>query len=101
MAKLTVLPSLAIIDGFKGTIDFYVWMGIPCARKWPRSPGHDRAPGVEAQWTAWRWATTNWQSLSQFVRDAYNHQAQGTNLTGRDIFTKGFISAKGLILEDV
>ncbi|GAI98357.1 unnamed protein product, partial [marine sediment metagenome] len=50
MAKLKVLPHQAIIDGLKGKVDFYLHRGIPCARKWPKSPGHLRAPAVMAQW---------------------------------------------------
>lgn len=101
MAKLKKLPSQRIIDGFKGTVDFYVYMGIPCARSWPRSPGPDRAPAVEAQWLPFAWASANWNNLSPSVREAYINQATGTNLTSRDLFTKSFISTKGLILEDV
>ncbi|GAH90840.1 unnamed protein product, partial [marine sediment metagenome] len=33
MAKLTALPSLDIIRGFKGTLDFYIRRGVPCVRK--------------------------------------------------------------------
>lgn len=99
MAKLKKLPGQAVIDGFKGTIDFYVWNGINCARSWPRSPGHDRAPAVEAQWPAFTWAAKNWQSLSEEVRQAYNRLAAGTNLTGRDLFVKGFISSLYVRLE--
>ncbi|GAH92479.1 unnamed protein product, partial [marine sediment metagenome] len=46
----------AIIKGFKGTLDFYVWKGITCVRSWPRSPGRKRAPAVQAQWPAFAWA---------------------------------------------
>lgn len=102
MAKLTALPALDIISGFKGTIDFYVnyqscdrevaGNGIPCARRWPRSPGHRRAPAVEAQWLAFTWAAANWNSLSPEVQDAYKATAEETNLTARDLFTKSFIT---------
>ncbi len=102
MTKIRALPALAIIDGFKGVIDYYVnyqacdrsvsGPGIPCARSWPRSPGHERAPLVEAQWTAFSWAAANWNSLSPEVQDAYRQTAEETNLTGRDLFTKAFIT---------
>jgi len=102
MAKLANLPALDIISGFKGTIDFYVnyqacdrevaGPGIPCARKWPRSPGHDRAPDVEAQWSAFTTSTTLWNELSQEIKDTYNTLAQGTGLTGRDMFTRSYLS---------
>lgn len=102
MAKLANLPALDIISGFKGTIDFYVNYqacdrevagdGIPCARKWPRSPGHVRAPAVEAQWTAFTTAASLFPTLSQEIRDAYNAMASGTGLTGRDLFTRSYLS---------
>lgn len=92
MAKLAKLPGLNIIDGLKGLIDFYVYMGIPCARKWPRSPGHFRAPAVMEQWSSFTWAAQNWQTVSQDVRDAFNQMAAGTNMTGRDLFVKSYLS---------
>lgn len=101
MAKITKMPSLAVIGGMKGVIDYYVHDGQPCARKWPRSPGHFRAPAVEAQWSAFTWAASNWNSLSPEVRDAYKTMASGTNMTGRDLFIKGFISAKLFILGEL
>jgi len=92
MAKLTALPSLAIIDGLKGKIDFYLWMGIPVARKWPRSPGKRRAPAVEAQWEDWTIASRLWNLMDDEIRQSYIETAHGTNLSGRDLATKAFLS---------
>lgn len=102
MAKLTVLPHQAIIDGFKGKVDFYVnyqtrdpsvrGPGIPCARRWPRSPGRRRAPDVEAQWPAFSYAAAKWITLSQEIQDAYNEMASGTGLSGRDMFTRSYLT---------
>ena len=102
MAKLLSLPSMDIISGFKGVIDYYVnyqscdrevsGPGIPCARKWPHSPGHKRAPAVEAQWAAFSEAAQLWSQLTPAIQDAYNKMASGTGLTGRDMFSRGFIS---------
>ena len=101
MAKLTKLPGLEVISGFKGVVDFYVWKGIAVARTWPRSPGHRRAPAVQEQWPAFAWAASNWNELSPYVRQAYEDLATGTNMTARDLFTKGFINGTFLYLEDV
>ncbi len=90
---------MAIINGYKGTLDYYVWMGINCVRKWPKSPGHDRSPAVEAQWGAFSWAASNWKELALPVKEAYNHMAQGTNLTGKDLFIKGYITPLYVRLE--
>lgn len=91
MAKLTALPSQAIIDGLKGKIDFYLWKGIPCARRWPRSPGHHRAPAVEAQWPTFSYATKLWSYLSPEIQQAYIASAAGTNLSGRDLAIKAYM----------
>lgn len=102
MAKLKVLPSLAIISGFRGKIDFYInhqtcdpelkGAGIPCARKWPRSPGHERAPAVEAQWQPFSDSSKLWSTLSPEIQAAYNEMAEGTGLTGRDMFTRSYLT---------
>ncbi|GAH98539.1 unnamed protein product, partial [marine sediment metagenome] len=36
MARIDVLPSIEIIRGFRGILDFYVRRGTPCVRAWPR-----------------------------------------------------------------
>jgi len=95
------MPGTAIINGFKGTLDFYVHCGINCVRSWPRSPGHDRAPAVQAQWTAFAWAASNWNNLTPVIQDAYRQLAQGTNATPRDLFMRSFINGTTLYLEDV
>lgn len=99
MAKLKKLPSSRIISGLKGTIDFYVYMGLPVARKWPRSPGHKRAPRVEAQWSAFAYIAASWPNIEPAIQEAYTQNALGTKLTGRDLFTKNFISPLFLKLE--
>jgi len=102
MARLKALPRLAIISGFRGVIDFYVnyqtcpvetgEVGTPCARRWPRSPGGRRAPAVEEQWSAFAEASRYWSEVSPEVKDAYNKMASGTGLSGRDLFTRGYIA---------
>jgi len=67
-------------------------MGIPVARKWPRSPGKRRTPAVEAQWPIFAAAAKLWNELSQEVKDAYIKMASGTALAGRDLFTKSYIT---------
>lgn len=99
MAKLTNLPGLDIINGLKGKIDFYIYMGIPCARMWPNSPGHDRASAVEAQWPAFTWAAKNWNSCSPAIQDAFRFMAAGTNMTGRDLFVKSYINGSFIRLD--
>lgn len=92
MARLTNLPSLEIITGFKHCIDYYVHRGIPCARSWPRSPGHTRAPAVEAQWPLFTEATQLWPTLTAEVQALYYTMAEGTPYTGRDVFMRSYMS---------
>jgi len=92
MAKLTAMPHEAIIDGFKGVVDFYYYMGISVARKWPNSPGRRRSPAVQAQWPFFAYASKEWNNLSQIVRDAYEILATNSGLSGRDMFTRGYLT---------
>lgn len=92
MAKIKKLPGQAIIDGFKGTLDFYVYMGINCVRKWPRSPGHNRAPAVQTQWPAFAFAGSYYANLPAAIREAYAAMVKGSPYTGRDLFTSGYIT---------
>ncbi|MBA7579922.1 hypothetical protein ES708_21803 [subsurface metagenome] len=99
MAKIKKLPGQEIISGFKGVIDYYVWKGIACVRKWPRSPGHKRTPAVEARWPAFATASRLWNELSPEIREAYKRMSAGTRWSGRDIFIKGYLSPAWLHLE--
>jgi hypothetical protein len=99
VAKIGKLPGLNIIKGFKGTLDYYVWKGIACVRSWPRSPGHRRAPAVEAQWSAFAQASKLWNELSPVVQEAYKRMSAGTSLSGRDVFTKSYLSPLVIRLE--
>lgn len=92
MAKLTALPHQAIIDGLKGTVDFYVHRGIPCARAWPKSPGKARSPAVRAQWPIFSYASQEWLNLSPIVQDAFNKLATDSGLSGRDMLMRAYLS---------
>lgn len=91
MVKLAGMPAQDIIDGFKGSIDFYVFMGIPVARKWPTSPGKIRSPAVMSQWPIFSYASREWKNLSPFVQAAYTKLATNSGLTGRDMFMRSYI----------
>jgi len=91
MAKLTEMPHMDIVDGLKGQIDFYLWKGIPCARRWPRSPGRVRAPAVMAQWPTFIYAASEWKNLSDTMRAAYQTLASNSRLTGRDMQIRAYI----------
>lgn len=86
------MPSLAIIDGFKGSVDFYYWMGLPIARSWPKSPGRQRSPAVMAQWPLFTYVSREWANLSPAVQEAYKALAQRSGLNGRDLQTRGYLT---------
>jgi hypothetical protein len=92
LAKIKKLPSQAIISGFKGKLDYFVHDGQPCVRSWPRSPGKRRSLGVEAQWPAFRYAAQAWITLPEEIKDAYRKMAENTGLTGRDMFSRSYLS---------
>jgi len=102
MTVLTEMPHQAIIDGFKRKVDFYLWhpsctpefrgKGVAVARKWPRSPGHLRASAVMAQWADFTYAATAWPLLSEEIQDAYRALAEGSGISGRDLFTRSYLS---------
>jgi len=83
---------MKVISGFKGTLDYYVHCGLNCVRSWPRSPGPHRAPAVQAGWEAFTWAAKNWNSIDPEIQNAFKQMAAGTNMSGRDIFLKSYIS---------
>ncbi|KKL82940.1 hypothetical protein LCGC14_1979750 [marine sediment metagenome] len=91
MGKLLAMPHMDIVAGFKGSVDFYLWKGIPCFRSWPRSPGKQRAPAVMAQWPSWTYASREWNQLSKTVQDAYRLLATNSGLSGRDMQMRAYL----------
>lgn len=92
MAVITEMLGEKVISGFKGTLDYYYYMGIACVRSWPKSPGHARAPQVEAGWQPFTAAVQLWNTTPQYLRDLYNSMASGTGLSGRDMFMRAYMS---------
>ncbi|MBA7532465.1 hypothetical protein ES705_24691 [subsurface metagenome] len=92
MVRLVVLPHMDIIDGLKGSIDFYVHRGIPCARSWPKAPGKRRSEAVMAQWPAFSFATKEWKNLSKAVQDSYTQFSTDSGLCGRDLQIRAYLT---------
>ncbi|MBA7629677.1 hypothetical protein ES703_37180 [subsurface metagenome] len=84
MVVLRELPKQSIIDGLKGILDFYLWKGIPCCRKWPRKPQMPRTPAVQE--TAAQFAHIMHVStiLPVFVIKQYRRMAEGTTWRWQD-----------------
>lgn len=88
MAKISAMPSKEIISGFKGTIDFYSWKGIPVARKWPVHRPRDRSQEERDTQVLFAFVVRGWNDLSPIVKEAWNRMAVGFPLTGRDLYTR-------------
>lgn len=91
--------SEARISGFRGVVDFYYYMGLACARRWPRSPGRRRAPQVQAGWPAFTQAVHLWDELPQHIRDPFNSMSSGTALSGRDLFMRAYMAGIPLLYD--
>ena len=92
MAIIKEMVGIKVINGFRGVVDFYYYMGIPVARSWPRSQGKSQTPNSVAQIPVFIRAARLWNELSPAVKQAYMDMAVTTNLTGKDMFFRGYIS---------
>lgn len=85
MAKLTALPEEAIIAGFRGVLDFYLWKGVPCVRSWPRKPKLPRSPAVQAASQTFGYLSTAFSSTPPVIKAQAEALAVGTAWTWRDV----------------
>ena len=85
------MPSQAIIDEFKGYVDFYLWRGIPCARAWPRWPPREPHPAEKANQDEFAYIIHLYNTVSPEILEAYRLAASGTQYTRRDLFIKAFL----------
>lgn len=86
MASLTSLPSLEIIQGFKGTIDYFVTRGITCARRWPRySKDRMSAPALAAAAT-FGLIIKAWALVCSEIKEELNLDAADQPRSARDIY---------------
>lgn len=92
MARLTVMPQQAIIDGLAGKIDFYMYKGQAVARKWPY--WKTRTPTLTEKAAQERFAYVNQvaKTLPQFVIEQYQRMAQGTPFSWKDLLVRSYIS---------
>ena len=91
MARLTALPEQAIIDGFKGTVDFYYNNGIPCARKWPHWAKRKPYPAERANQEAFAYAAKMWKDLPEYLKLLYIDMSAGGRFSGFDVYMKCYM----------
>ncbi len=91
MAVLTHMPSRVIIDGFKGKVDFYLWKGIPVARKWPIWRPRDPTPDELANQTDFKLINQIASTLPAEIIEAYREMAVSTPFTWKDLLVRGYM----------
>lgn len=100
MAKITHLPSQAIIDGLAGVLDFYVYHpvscqgeGIPCVRKWPRYDESHMTQAAKDARVPFAYIATKWKTLPPYIQQAYIDMASQSSLTGKDMMIRLYLNA--------
>ena len=91
MVVLKKLPGQAIIDGLKGTIDYYLWKGIPVARSWPRRPEMPRSPAVQETAAQFAYIMQLSSLLPYFVQKQYQRMAAGTTWRWQDFLVAAYL----------
>jgi len=92
MAKLDKLPSQEIIDGFKGVLDFYLWMGIPVCRAWPIYRPHEPSAAERAAQERFSYINKLATTVDPLIRQAFVDMAIGTSFTWKDLYVKAYLS---------
>ena len=92
MAKLSQLPGQAIIDGLKGTVDFYYWKGIPVARSWPRKTTLPPSPAMLAAQQTFAKAAILYKEQDRVLILYLKDNASSTAKTSKDIFFMAYLS---------
>jgi hypothetical protein len=92
MAKLNTMPGQVIVDGLAGTVDFYLWRGIPVARKWPRCTAIPRTSGEQLAAAEFAYINKQASSVPQNLRAQYNELAAASSLTWKDWLTRLYLS---------
>jgi len=86
MARLTALPSLDIIHGLKGVLDFYLWKGLPCVRRWPRMTKAQQTQGTIAASAIFGEISTAYRTLAPLELAALQEAAKDQPRTARDLY---------------
>jgi len=86
VAKLLHMPDSATIMASRRRVDYYLWMGIPVARSWPRKSTQPRTAGEIASSEAFKAAAVMTGAVGSNVRDAYKVGMVGHGVTWVDRF---------------
>ncbi|GAI36660.1 unnamed protein product, partial [marine sediment metagenome] len=86
MARLTALPSIDIIHGFQGVLDFYLWKGLPCVRRWPRMTKAQQSDATKAASAIFGAISQGYSLLGEGALQAFQEDAADQTRTARDIY---------------
>lgn len=86
------MPQQAIIDGFRGKLDFYEWRGIPCCRRWPQFKATVWPQAVIESQNVFKVAARGWLEVSSEVRAAYASMSTNSGYSPRDLFVAMYIT---------
>lgn len=91
MARLTALPSVDIIRGFKGTLDFYLWKGLPCVRAWPRWRPARQTDASKASAALFGAVVKGYNLLGEGPLTAFREAATDQTRSARDIYVSAVL----------
>ena len=91
MVKLGAMPDREVVDGFKGSVDFYIYKDTAVARKWPIWRPREAHPNEAANQSAFAYINRVARTLPTFIIDQYKAQAQGTPLTWKDLLVRSYM----------
>jgi hypothetical protein len=92
MAKLNAMPAQAIVDSLAGTVDFYLWRGIACARKWPRCSTIPRTTGEQLAAAEFAYINQHAKDVPPNLQALYIELAAASSLTWKDWLTRLYLS---------
>lgn len=92
MARLDNMPSMAIVAGFKGKIDFYQWKGVTCVRKWPDWPPRKPSPAEAVSQARFSYVMGISKQLPPYIIQQYKDMAAGTPYRWQDLLVRSYLT---------
>lgn len=86
MPRLKNLPSLDVIHGYRGVLDFYLWRGLACVRKWPVNPKSHHSEATKAAAATFGDVSKAWSLIGGEILAAYQENAKDQPRSSRDVF---------------
>lgn len=98
MAVIDALPAMNIIDGFRGTLDFYVLCrGGPAktavVRKWPVTPKSSMTPATIKAQGPFAEAAIAIRKVNKETKALYERMALDTSYTWKDVAMSLYINS--------